>query len=534
VGARAAALVLSRPADSPCCAACHGLDASWAAALTGYAGRLLADRFFRDDLPHAVVDRAALDRLPFAPPGQRAARALIAVPIRCKEQPCGVLFALRFAAGAFSPDCVQMARLFGGQTSAALQNATLYQAARTELAERLRAEEDRTRLQAELVQAHKMEAIGTFAGGIAHDFNNLLHVVMGNIELALLRLDRTSEPSRAILESLRAATQAADLTRRFLTFSTGGGLRTRKVDVRNLILDAVSLSLSGSSVSADYRISDELWELEIDPAQVKQALGSIVANAREAMPSGGTVTVTAENVHGHCDAGSRDGIHGGARSVKIVVADQGKGIPGENLSRIFDPYFSTKERGHTRGMGLGLAIARSVIAHHGGTINVKSQPGRGTSVEILFPASVAPRVETEAYSTRGTGPVGRGTRLLLLEDEEAVATTTIEMLRLLGYRDIEHAREGTEAIRRFTGAWESGTPFELAILDLTVRGGMGGKETLEALLRISPALKAVVSSGYSSDPVMSDFRAHGFCGALRKPFRLEDLRTAVELALARP
>jgi signal transduction histidine kinase len=532
VRAAGAALVLSRPPEAPLrCVATDGLDASWVAALSGLAASLLADPGFGDDEPYAAADRAALERLPSAPPAPGAIRALLAVPIRGEGRQCGVLFALRFVAGAFSPDCLQMARLFGGQTSAALQNAVLYQAARTELAERLRAEEDRGRLQAELAQAQKMEALGTFAGGIAHDFNNLLHVVIGNIELALLKLGTTSEPAIEVLESLRAATQAADLTRKFLTFSSAVGLRKQRVDLKTLILDAVSLSLSGSSVGAEYRLPDGLWELDLDPVQVKQAIGSIVANAREAMPDGGTVTVTAENVGGHPDAGRGDGPKRKGRYVSIVVADQGKGIPGEHLPRIFDPYFSTKARGAVRGMGLGLAVARSVITHHGGSIHVESQPSRGTSVEIRLPASATRRAEKTPVAAAGTGPARRAIRLLLLEDEDAVASTTIEMLRLLGYRDVARTREGTEAIRCFAGAWETGVPFELAILDLTVKGGMGGKETLRALLQISPTVKAVVSSGYSSDPVVSDFRVHGFRAALRKPFGLEDLKAALELAL---
>ena len=400
-----------------------------------------------------------------------------------------------------------------------------------ELAERVRAEERRQRLEAKLGQAQRMEAIGTFAGGIAHDFNNLLGAVIGNIELAQLELDDNTMSFSLLEEASKAARQAADLTRKFITFSAGGHPVKVATAADRLITDVVSLCLSGSNVNVEYGLPDDLWEVDVDQEQMKQALSSIIVNAREAMPDGGAVRVTAENIE-ICP--SNDALHTTAekgRFVEVIIADHGYGIPPENLEKIFDPYLSTKQRGSDKGMGIGLSIALSIVNRHRGYIRVKSQLGVGTSFHVGLPAHEARGVEGAApFVGRSTRP-GIEVRLLLMEDEAVVAEMTINMLHHLGYEDVEHASNGAEAVERFTRARESGVPFDLVILDLTVKGGIGGKETIKRLKEIDPGVRAIVISGYSSDPVMSDYASYGFCGSLRKPYGMRDLRAALETAI---
>ena len=458
-------------------------------------------------------------------------RALLAVPVRIEERAQGLLYAMRFSITSFSPSSIQVAMLYSGQISAALENAKLYRALSNELAERVRAEQQRKRLEAKLGQAQRMEAIGTFAGGIAHDFNNLLGAIIGNIELAQLDLDDNAMSFRLLEEAFKAATQAADLTRKFITFSAGGHPVKVITAANSLITDAVSLSLSGSNVKVEYGLPDDLWEVEVDQEQMKQALSSIIVNAREAMPGGGTIRVTAENIEMCPLTDTPDTTDEKARFVEVVIADQGMGIPPENLEKIFDPYFSTKQRGSDKGMGIGLSIALSIINKHRGCIRVKSQLGIGTAFHVCLPACQARNLEEAApFAGRSTHP-GIKVRLLLMEDEAVVAEMTIHMLHHLGYEDVEHARDGAEAVERFTRAQESGVPFDLVILDLTVKGGIGGKETIKRLKDINPSIRAIVISGYSSDPVMSDYANYGFCGSLRKPYGMRDLRAALEAAI---
>ncbi len=241
-----------------------------------------------------------------------------------------------------------------------------------------------------------MEAIGSFAGGIAHDFNNLLGAIVGNIDLARLDLGENTRPFRAIKEASKAARQAADLIRRFITFSAGGHPVTVIAAARNLITDAVSLALSGSNVKVEYGLPDDLWDLEVDETQIKQALSSIALNAKEAMPDGGKIRVTAENVELYPSTDAPLSTVEKARFVKVTIQDHGKGIPRENLTKIFDPYFSTKQRGSDKGMGLGLAIALSIVNRHRGFISVESQLGIGTAFHICLPAAARLAVGMEA------------------------------------------------------------------------------------------------------------------------------------------
>jgi CheY-like chemotaxis protein len=214
------------------------------------------------------------------------------------------------------------------------------------------------------------------------------------------------------------------------------------------------------------------------------------------------------------------------------VRDEGRGIAPDVLPRIFDPYFTTKPRGPAKGTGLGLAIARAAVARHGGRIEVHTHPGSGSTFEAWLPAAVGRPRTANPGDVSLVPPRREAVRILVLEDDESVAAVALGMLARLGYVDVELASDGDDAVARFVRAREHGAPLTLAILDLTVRGGMGGRETLQRLLEIDPGLRAIVSSGYSTDPVVADYRAHGFRGSLPKPYRLEQLARAVESALA--
>jgi signal transduction histidine kinase/ActR/RegA family two-component response regulator len=532
MGADAAALVLNDPSGKPQCVAHLGLDPAWSSILGHLSEWLLNDSRLAGIEPYCTSDlRAAAGRNSIELPHNCLVRTLLAVPVMLDEQVQGLLYAFRLSIASFSRGSIQMAMLYSGQIAAALENARLYRALRDELADRLRVEQQRRLLEAKLGQAQRMEAIGTFAGGIAHDFNNLLGVMIGNIELVELNLENDTDSLRLLGEASKAAMHAKDLIRRFAAFSAGGHPVKAVTPVRSLITDAVSVSLSGSNVNVEYDLPDGLWEVEVDQTQMKQALSGILVNAKEAMPDGGTVRVTSENAETCPLMDTRHTAVENIRFVKVTIADHGNGIPPENLAKIFDPYFSTKERGTSKGMGLGLAIALSTVDRHRGHIHVESQLGKGTAFQICLPACRTRKVERAKPFVERSRRTSTRIRLLLMEDEETLSKMTIRMLNRLGYLEVEYAKEGAEAIERFTLAQASGAPFNLVILDLTVKGGMGGKETINRLKEIDPNVRAIVSSGYASDPVMSDYAKYGFCGSLRKPYAMRDLREALEAAM---
>jgi CheY-like chemotaxis protein len=340
---------------------------------------------------------------------------------------------------------------------------------------------------------------------------------MGNISLAKILTNPMDRTFHLLEESERAAEQAKELSYRLLTFSKGGEPVRRISSIGDLLGEAVSLSLSGANVACKLTLPEDLAPAEVDKGQMKQVFNNLLINAREAMPEGGTIEVCAANVKvtGSDNLPLKEG-----QFVKISIADHGPGIPEENLLKIFDPYFSTKDRGGQKGMGLGLAICHSIITRHEGHIAVESAAGAGTAFHIYLPA-FAKSVPEGRTGNGGTLFAGMG-RVLFMDDEERVRTIAGAMLRQMGY-DCELADNGEEAVAAYRRARESGKPFTAVILDLTVQGGMGGEKTLRKLREIDPAVKAVISSGYADDPIMQDFRAHGFAGAIAKPYTIEKL-----------
>jgi len=381
---------------------------------------------------------------------------------------------------------------------------------------------ERKQLEQQLLKSEKLKSIGTLAGGIAHDFNNLLQGIFGYISMAKLTHDE-KEKSLAMLEQAeKALHQSVNLTSQLLTFSKGGKPVKKVFALRTLIENSIAFALSGSQITYEIVIDEGLRAVEADEGQIGQVIQNIVLNADQAMPLGGRITITARNI----PASAAPRLPGAATGdvVELSIQDQGTGIPKEHLSRIFDPYFTTKEK----GSGLGLATSYSIVKNHGGVITVASELGKGTTFMIYLPASGA-SVEREAASARPAA--GNKGRILVMDDEQVVREVTGELLRSLGH-EVDFADRGEAAVMRYKTAMAEGRPFDIVILDLTVRGGMGGVEAVKKLLKLDPNVKAVVSSGYSDDAVTADYRKQGFAAFLKKPYNIEELQSTLDALLA--
>jgi PAS domain S-box-containing protein len=362
---------------------------------------------------------------------------------------------------------------------------------------------ERKRMEQELLRAQKLESVGLLAGGIAHDFNNILTVIMGNISFAKDQVKSEDEIFELLTEAEDASTRAQTLTRQLLTFAKGGVPVKETASIKNILKEYSLFVLRGSKSSCEFSLIEDLWPAEVDVGQMSQVINNIVINANQAMPKGGTIQVAAENL-------IIEDRHGlpvkPGRYIRISITDQGVGIAQKHLLNIFDPYFTTKQE----GSGLGLATAYSIIKKHDGHITVKSQLGVGTTVHIYLPASDKAIPEKEKVKViKGQG------RILVMDDEVALRKVVGRMLAMLGY-EAEFAQDGAEAIRMVK---EAEKPYDAVILDLTIPGGMGGKEAINKLLEIDPELKAIVSSGYSDDPVLANFQEYGFKGIMPKPFQ---------------
>jgi PAS domain S-box-containing protein len=367
--------------------------------------------------------------------------------------------------------------------------------------------------EAELLKENKLESVGLLAGGIAHDYNNILTAMIGNIALARTSLDsRDTILSR--LDALeKSAMRAKDLTQQLLTFARGGSPVKRAILLNSLIKESTEFALHGTNVKSELGLPPELWPAEVDEGQIRQTINNLVINAVRAMPKGGKIQVRAENVElaGGFTSALRPG-----KYVKITIKDQSVGISPENLSRIFDPYFGTK----SHGGGLGLATAHSVIRRHGGQITAESIEGVGTTFHIHLPA--CSRVETPVVTEQQPAPVAGHGRVLIMDDEEDIRQVLSALLEVNGY-EVTTTSDGVEALRCYETAKREGRPFAAVIMDLTIPNGMGGQEAIRRLKEIDPAAKAIVSSGYSYDPVMADYRKFGFSGIIPKPYRMEEM-----------
>ncbi|MBJ6752054.1 hybrid sensor histidine kinase/response regulator [Geomonas anaerohicana] len=384
---------------------------------------------------------------------------------------------------------------------------------------------EREKSQQELLKMQKLESLGVLAGGIAHDFNNILTGIMGNITLAQLALKDADQVHKLLTQAEKACHRASELSNQLLTFAKGGKPIKKTVAVRHLVEETVSLVLRGSNVLSVLDLPNDLYLLEVDEGQVHQAFNNIVINALQSMPQGGTFTVTAANFT--VEEGNSMGLAAG-RYVKFTFGDTGCGISAEDQKRIFDPYFSTK----AGGKGLGLSSAHSVIVRHGGYITVFSQPGVGTRFDVYLPAAKgeAAPVVSEPVAAAPTVPAIGPRSILVMDDEEMIRNLICAILESLSCT-VKSCANGTEAVSLYAAARQAGTPFAAVIMDLTIPGGMGGQEAARHILAMDPLATLIVSSGYSNDPVMSDYAQFGFKATMAKPYRASEVAEVLDRVL---
>jgi PAS domain S-box-containing protein len=385
---------------------------------------------------------------------------------------------------------------------------------------------EKERMADELLRASKLQSLGVLAGGLAHDYNNMLTAVLGNLSLIRNRGNLPAIALPAIQEAERGAVRAQELTRYLLTFAEGGAPMKQVLQPRELIEETSAFILLGSNVQGEFHLADDLWRTEADPNQFIQVINHLVLNAVEATSDAGQIVLRAENITTphepiqHLPAGDY---------LRVSVQDFGAGIASEHMPRIYDPFFTTKKQAR----GLGLAAAYSVIQRHGGHITISSVLGCGTTVTFYLPALRSSASEQEAGSSSGSiearssepktpARLVARKRVLVMDDEEAIRLLAEAMLGMLDY-EVVTAPDGDSALAAHAAARESGRPFDLAIMDLTIPGGMGGKETMRRLREKDTAIHAIVSSGYSNDPIMAHYLDHGFNGVLPKPYVLNDL-----------
>ena len=375
----------------------------------------------------------------------------------------------------------------------------------------------------ELLKVRKLESVGVLAGGIAHDFNNILSAILGNIELAKYRIAAEDiETGQLLSDAKKATKRATTLTNQLLTFSKGGDPVKETISLTSTITESANFVLRGSKIKCTFNFPDDLWTVEADNGQISQVIQNIVINAKHAMPEGGTIQVHCANVH-DVAAEAFLSVHKGD-FIRIVIQDSGIGIPKEALSKIFDPYFSTKQEGN----GLGLAICHSIINKHDGHITVQSIPGKGTTFTVFLPAMHS--TDTVIPKTLQTRPAVKAARIMVMDDDEMIRDLVRAQLTTLGHEAVLVV-DGEQAINKYQELQNSGMSVDLVIMDLTIPGGMGGREASRKLLQIAPETKIIVASGYSTDPIMARYREHGFCGAVAKPFDLDGLRKVIESVL---
>ena len=378
--------------------------------------------------------------------------------------------------------------------------------------------DEKEKMQEDLVRVEKLESTALLAGGIAHDFNNILSIIIGNISLAQLHSQKGKDISNILVDTEKACFRARDLTKQLLTFSKGGSPVKKTMPITELIKETVIFALRGSNVGYHFAITPDLFPVNVDEGQINQVISNIVINASHAMAGGGTVMVTAENITIELKKTFSTPLFPGSY-IRISIQDTGTGISKKNLQSIFDPYFTTKPT----GSGLGLATAHSIIEKHEGFINVHSQESIGTIFNIYLPASLE-KIHGSIAPTNGSmGKCSQGHgKILIMDDEEMIRTVVGELLKHLGYEP-DFAEDGAEACKKYLEAMAKKENFSAVIMDLTIPGGMGGKEAVQHILKINPQAKVIVSSGFSTDPVMADYKSYGFSGVVAKPFMIQEL-----------
>lgn len=378
------------------------------------------------------------------------------------------------------------------------------------------------KMEQELQKIEKLQSVGVLAGGIAHDFNNILTAILGNTNLAeiLIKAGNNTDKALDVLSSIERVTmRAKDLAQQLLTFAKGGAPIKKTAHINELIIESTGFALSGTNIIPKFSIPETLWAVDVDGGQVSQVINNLMINAAQAMPTGGIININAENVT-ETEAKKIPTLEAG-KYIKVSVKDHGVGIPKKLLNKIFDPYFTTKQI----GSGLGLASSYSIIKNHGGLITVESEQGVDTTFYIYLPASSYTIVEKKCL-VEDKPIIGSG-KILIMDDNDIIRDMASQTLGFTGYK-VECAVDGVEAIEMYKKAEESGEPFDVVIMDLTIRAGMGGKEAIGKLHEIYPEAKAIVSSGYSDDPVMVEFEKHGFKDAVAKPFEIKKMNDVLQ------
>jgi PAS domain S-box-containing protein len=378
---------------------------------------------------------------------------------------------------------------------------------------------ERQRNETERRKAEALEQLGLLAGGIAHDFNNLLTAIIGNISLASLLLPPDNELNTRLVDAKNASLRARDLAQQLLTFARGGAPIKKTASIGKLIQDTVSFSLRGSHSRSEFTFGADLWPAEIDAGQISQVIANLVVNADQAMPNGGTLRVSSDNFSYSPATGPAIADLTPGDYIRITIRDEGGGIPEEYLKRIFDPYFTTK----SKGTGLGLATTYSIVKNHNGLITVDSELHTGSTFTVYLPAALHQELPAEQAEPPTMAEVIPGSgRVLVVDDEEAIRALVDFTLAHLGYQ-VTQAESALEGVNIYRQKFEGGERFDAVILDLTLPGGMGGKEALKKLIEIDPTVNAIVSSGYATDATMSRYQDFGFRGVIAKPYEAAEL-----------
>jgi PAS domain S-box-containing protein len=382
---------------------------------------------------------------------------------------------------------------------------------------------EKHRLEREMARNQKLESLGVLAGGIAHDFNNMLTSIVSNIEIAKAQLPDNEMSKRRLEESVCSAMRAKHLTQQLLTFSKGGQPIKEILDLASIVRISTEFVLAGSKLVAEYDIEENLRKVFADPVQIDQVINNLIINAVQAMPRGGKLFIKVRNLV--IEEGDYPLLESG-HHIRIDIIDEGVGIPPNDLERIFDPFYTTKEK----GSGLGLSTVRSIVSNHGGIVLVDSIVGKGTTFSVILPS-----IKTENLPAFYPSPEINNTthhgRILVMDDEEPILDVLQTMLEDFGYQ-VACVRDGDEAISIYRTALSNGHPFQAVIMDLTIRGGMGGKEAVQGILALNPNARVIVSSGYSNDPIMANPQDYGFWDVLAKPFTMQDLSSKISSATA--
>ena len=373
----------------------------------------------------------------------------------------------------------------------------------------------------ELLRAEKLQSLGVLAGGIAHDFNNLLTSLYGYISLAKQFLAKDNKIYKFIERAEKSLDRTKELTRQLLTFSKGGEPVLENVDIKILIKEVVKFNLRGSNIKPYFEINENLFNIKADKGQFSQVISNLTINAVQAMNHAGNIYINADN----CENPLPD-LYG--KFVKITFRDEGCGISDEIIDKIFDPYFTTK----VSGSGLGLTTVYSIITKHKGKILVESEINKGTKFTIYLPATEnieKTRIQ-ERYNDNQIKE-DKSYKILVMDDEDYIRELIKDMLEVFGHT-VYTAADGDDAIKKYKNAMEKNDKFDLVILDLTIQGGKGGKETIRQLKEIDPDINAIVASGYSDDIVMTNYKEFGFKGRLVKPYLIDSLKEEIDKVMS--